>query len=201
MQWRSLLPCLLLLSGCGGDAETGPLSPEESLAVFQHPGDLRVEIYAAEPHVRDPVDLVFDEEGRAFVAEMLDYPYDPPAGEQPRSRIRVLEDRDGDGRVDHSVVFADGILQLKGLALWDGGVIASAAPDLLFFKDTDGDLRADERRVLFTGFEVGQPQGRVSNLRYSLDNWIYVSNDGHPGLVTRAQAQQRTRLSHERRGV
>ncbi|MDE2925155.1 MAG: c-type cytochrome [Acidobacteriota bacterium] len=183
MRWHRLLPGLLLLSGCGERADTGPLSPEESLASFQHPGDVRVEIFAAEPYVRDPVDLVFDEEGRAFVAEMLDYPYDPPPGEPPRSRIRVLEDRDGDGRVDHSLVFADGILQLKGLALWDGGVIASAAPDLLFFKDTDGDLRADERRVLFTGFEVGQPQGRVSNLRYSLDNWIYVSNDGHPGIV------------------
>ena len=183
MRWRRLLPGLLLLSGCGERTGTGPLSPEESLAGFQHPGDVRIEIFAAEPHVRDPVDLVFDEEGRAFVAEMLDYPYDPPPEDPPRSRIRVLEDRDGDGRVDHSVVFADGILQLKGLALWDGGVIASAAPDLLYFKDTDGDLRADERRVLFTGFEVGQPQGRVSNLRYSLDNWIYVSNDGHPGIV------------------
>lgn len=183
MRWLRLLPGLLLLSGCGESTETGPLDPEESLAGFQHPGDVRIEIFAAEPYVRDPVDLVFDEEGRAFVAEMLDYPYDPPPGQPPRSRIRVLEDRDGDGRVDHSVVFADGLLQLKGLALWDGGVIAAAAPDLLYFKDTDGDLRADERRVLFTGFEVGQPQGRVSNLRYSLDNWIYVSNDGHPGLV------------------
>ena len=184
MRWRRLLPGLLLLSGCGGSTGTGPLSPEESLASFRHPGDVRIEIFAAEPYVRDPVDLVFDEEGRAFVAEMLDYPYDPPPGQPPRSRIRVLEDRDGDGRVDHSVVFAEGMLQLKGLALWDGGVIAAAAPDLLYLKDTDGDLRADERRVLYTGFEVGQPQGRVSNLRYSLDNWIYVSNDGHPGLVT-----------------
>ncbi len=183
MQWNRLLSSLLLLSGCGESPESGPLSPEESMASFQHPGDVRIELFAAEPYVRDPVDLVFDEEGRAFVAEMLDYPYDPPPGQPPRSRIRVLEDRDGDGRVDHSVVFADGLLQLKGLALWDGGVIAAAAPDLLYFKDTDGDLRADVRRILYTGFEVGQPQGRVSNLRYSLDNWIYVSNDGHPGLV------------------
>ena len=185
MHFRVCLLCVPLLIGCtsspGGAPE--PLSPEQSLATFKLPADLRVEIFAAEPFVRDPVDLVFDEEGRAFVAEMLDYPYDPPDGEPPRSRIRVLEDRDGDGRVDHSVVFADQILQLKGLLPWDGGIIAAAAPDLLFFKDTDGDLRADERRVLFTGFEVGQPQGRVSNLRFSLDNWIYVSNDGHPGEV------------------
>ncbi len=184
-----LLASLLLFPGCQQSPETGSkaLSPEASLATFRLPNDLRVEIFAAEPYVRDPVDLVFDEEGRAFVAEMLDYPYDPPSREPPRSRIRALEDRDGDGRVDHSVVFADRILQLKGLLAWNGGIIAAAAPDLLFFKDTDGDLRADERKVLFTGFEVGQPQGRVSNLRFSVDNWIYVSNDGHPGEVSFSQ--------------
>ena len=123
MHFRVCLLCVPLLIGCtsspGGAPE--PLSPEQSLATFKLPADLRVEIFAAEPFVRDPVDLVFDEEGRAFVAEMLDYPYDPPDGEPPRSRIRVLEDRDGDGRVDHSVVFADQILQLKGLLPGMGG--------------------------------------------------------------------------------
>ena len=85
MRWYRLLPALLLLSGCGESSESGPLSPEESMASFQHPGDVRIEIFAAEPYVRDPVDLVFDEEGRAFVAEMLDYPYDPPPGQPPRT--------------------------------------------------------------------------------------------------------------------
>ena len=182
MLFSLLLFWVFLLSACSNTGPS-PLSPDESLAAFSHADDVRVEVFAAEPYVRDPVDLVFDEEGRAYVAEMLDYPYDPPPGQLPRSRIRILEDRDGDGRVDHSVIFADKILQIKGLTVWNGGIIASAAPDLLFFKDTDGDQRADERRVLYTGFEVGQPQGRVSNLSHSVDNWIYVSNDGHPGLV------------------
>ena len=176
---------ILLLSGCSaGDRPPGHLSPEKALESFQVHPDFRVEIFAAEPHVIDPVELVFDEDGRAFVAEMLDYPTDPPAGDSPRSRIRLLEDFDRDGRVDHSRVFAENLLQVTSMLPWKGGLIVTSAPDILYLKDTNGDLRADLRQVLFTGFSMGDPEARVTNLRFGIDNWIYASNHGQPGTIT-----------------
>src|SRR5687768_14497758 len=79
-----------------------PLSPAEAQKLFQLPPELKIEIVAAEPEVIDPIAIRFDEAGRIWVAEMRDYPTGPPAGGDQHSRIRVLEDRDGDGRFETS---------------------------------------------------------------------------------------------------
>src|SRR5437899_7916740 len=107
-----MFPCRRVLSGfaliaafglcvvsCSRHRGPGALSPEQSMKTF-HLSDpnVRVELFAAEPNVVDPVEVVFDEDGRAYAAEMRDYPEDPRPGQPPRSRIRLLEDTDGDGR-------------------------------------------------------------------------------------------------------
>jgi putative membrane-bound dehydrogenase-like protein len=131
----------------------------------------------------DPVEITFDEDGRAYVAEMRDYPEDPPPGKHPRSRIRLLEDVDGDGRVDRSTLFADNLLEVTSILPWKGGVIVTAAPDILYLKDENGDGKADLRRVLFTGFAIVNPESRITNLRFGVDNWIYASNNGQQGNI------------------
>lgn len=173
----------LAATACSSETE-GPLSPEEAIESFQVHPDFRVEVFAAEPYVVDPVEVVFDERGRAFAAEMRDYPEDPPKGRPPRSRIRLLEDTDGDGRVDRSFIFADNLLQATSMLPWKGGLLVTAAPDILYLKDTDGDNRADVREVLFTGFALVNPEGRITNLRFNVDNWIYASNNGQQGDIT-----------------
>ncbi len=181
---RSLLGIIAVFSLMGCSESSAPLSPEDGLKSLRISDDFRVELFAAEPYVVDPVELVFDERGQAFVAEMLDYPFDPPTGESPRGRIKLLEDRDGDGRIDHSTVFADNLLQVASLLPWNGGLLVPAAPEILYLKDTDGDGKADVRKVLFRGFRLAHPEGRITNLRFSVDNWIYAANSGQQGLIT-----------------
>src|SRR6478609_9017732 len=82
-----------------------PLSPEESLKHFQLDPLLSIELIAAEPQVVDPVAIRFDEDGRLWVAEMRDYPLGNPNGNEPLSRIRVLEDKDGDGLFETAATF------------------------------------------------------------------------------------------------
>ena len=147
-------------------------------------GDFHVELFASEPLVFDPVEMVFDENGKIYVCEMLDYPDDPPQGEPARSRIVLLEDTDGDGRPDKRTVFADHVLEVSGILPWKGGLIVTSAPDILFFKDTNGDGKADVREVLYTGFPKVNPEARVTNPRLGIDNWIYVANDGQNGRIT-----------------
>ena len=74
----------------------------QRLKSFRLSDDFRIELFVSEPQVLSPVEMVFDENGKIYVAEMLDYPEDPPSGKPARSRIRLLEDRDGDGHIDQA---------------------------------------------------------------------------------------------------
>ena len=132
----------------------------------------RIELMASEPLVLDPVAFEWDASGRLWVAEMADYPLGLDGNGQHGGRIRWLEDRDNDGRYDHSTVFLDGLSFPNGVMPWRDGVLISATPDILFARDTNGDGKADETRVLFTGFHEGNQQHRMNGFEYGLDNWV-----------------------------
>ncbi len=165
-------------------AEQRAYTAQESLGLMHLSEDFNVEVFLNEPQVMSPVEMVFDENGRVFVAEMLDYPDDPPPGKPARSRIKMLEDVDGDGKYERVVVFADQILEVSGLLPWKGGLIVTSAPDILWMKDNDGDGKADVRQVLFTGFPKVNPEARITNPRYGIDNWIYFADHGREGRIT-----------------
>jgi putative membrane-bound dehydrogenase-like protein len=160
-----------------------PLSPEESLQHLQVDPQCRVELVAAEPDVSAPVSMAFDEKGRLWVVEMGDYPNGPAPGEAPASRIRILADENGDGRFDKPQVFVDGLLFANSLLHWDGGVLVTTDGKLVYFKDTDGDGKADFREVWFEGFAIENPQLRCNHPTLGPDNWIYVANGLRNGKV------------------
>ncbi|HEY1784404.1 MAG TPA: PVC-type heme-binding CxxCH protein [Pirellulales bacterium] len=160
-----------------------PLTPAAELATFRLADEnLTIELVAAEPAVISPVALAWDSGGKMYVAEMEDYPVGPGKG-----RIRLLEDRDHDGRYETASVFADGISFPTSVLPSRGGLLVAAAPDILFLKDTDGDGRADRREVLLTGFGEGNQQLRVNGLTWGADNWIYGANGRSDGEVRRPQ--------------
>ncbi len=178
---RWLTPYLVLVGSARGTEApaSGPRSPSESLKAFALADpELTIELVAAEPDVTSPVAIAWDEDGRLYVAEMIDYPVAPAAG-----RIRRLEDRDSDGRYEHATVFADGLPFPNGVLPRFGGVLVTAAPNIWFFQDRDGDGRAEDREVMLTGFGEGNTQLRVNGLFWGLDNRIYVANGRSGGAV------------------
>ena len=152
-----------------------PLTPEQSLAYTQVPVGFEAQLFAAEPDIVNPVAMAWDERGRLWVIETLDYPNNKlPLGEG-NDKIKILEDTDGDGRADKVTVFAEGLSIPTGFTFMNDGVIVSAPPEMLFLKDTDGDDIADEQTILFDGFLTFDTHAGVSNLRYGFDNWIWMS--------------------------
>ncbi|HEX4946635.1 MAG TPA: PVC-type heme-binding CxxCH protein [Blastocatellia bacterium] len=193
MTSRILLVILLLaLTACTNksSSEQPAYTAEQSLAAMEFSEDFHAEVFLKEPNVMSPVEMVFDEDGRIYVAEMLDYPDDPPPGKPVRSRIRLLEDVDGDGKYEKAVVFADQVLQVSGLLPWKGGLFVTSAPDILWMKDDNGDGKADTKKVWYTGFPKVNPEARITNLRLGIDNWIYAANHGRDGTITSPEFPQ-----------
>ncbi len=169
----------LALVFCAPLFAASPLSPEQERATFQLADtNLIVELAAAEPHVRAPVAISWDADGRMFVAEMTDYPSGPVSG-----RIRLLEDQDGDGRYERATIFATNLAFPNGVMPWKSGVLVTAAPDIWYLADTNSDRVADVRERILTGFAEGNQQLRVNGLFWGLDNWIYGANGRSDGEV------------------
>lgn len=160
-----------------------PTEPAEALKTFETAEGFRMELVAHEPQVVEPLAATFDENGRMYVAEFYGYPRQPPPGEEGTGRIRLLEDRDGDGRYETAQVFADKLVWPTGVAVWKQGVFVSAPPDLLYFKDTDGDGRADIREKVYTGFGVTNEQQMLNNIIWGVDHKIYASTGGNGGYI------------------
>jgi len=162
-----------------------PLSPAESAKrVVTRPG-FEAKLWAEEPQIYKPLCMAFDERGRLWIAETKDYPNEQQAEGEGRDRITICEDSDGDGRADKFKVFADKLTIPTGMVFANGGLIVKHAAEMLFLKDTDGDDKADERKVLFTGWGMRDTHATASNLRYGLDNWIWgtVGYSGFRGTV------------------
>src|SRR5215813_10696151 len=112
----------------------GPLSPREEMATFKLPKGLRAELVACEPDVVDPVAIAFDETGRMYVAEMRGYPNaGVGTGQISTGKIKLLEDRDGDGFYERSTTFADGLRFPTSIMPWKKGLLVAVAPDIRYF--------------------------------------------------------------------
>jgi putative membrane-bound dehydrogenase-like protein len=169
-----------------------PLSPSEAEKSFETLHGFHMDLLAAEPMVASPVAIAYDEDGRAYVAEMVDYPYTDKAHHKPNQenptdapigRIRMLVDEKGDGKFTRSTIFAEGLSWPTGIACWKGGIIVTATPDVWYFKDTKGDGKADVRQKLFTGFRKYNVQAVMNNPIWGLDNHLYITCGTNGGTV------------------
>lgn len=156
----------------------GPKSPEEALNTMSLHADLKVELVAVEPLTQDPVAFDWDHTGRLWVVEMGNYPEGSSGG-----RVRILQDDNGDGQYDSATTFLDGLPYPSGICVWRDGAIITAAPDVIYASDKNGDGIADQQTVLCTGFSEGNQQHRVNGLRWGLDGWLYLANGDSGGSL------------------
>ena len=149
------------------------LSPAEAVAAMTMPPGFSVKLLAAEPDVRQPIAMAFDDRGRLWVAEAYSYPVRVPDAEA-RDRILIFEDTDGDHAFDRRIVFHDRLNLVSGLAVGFGGVWVGAAPQLLFIPDRDGDDRPDgEPEVVLDGWGFQDTHETLNSFIWGPDGWLY----------------------------
>lgn len=163
------------------EAPSDFLSPEESMKTFYLPEGYRVELVASEPMIDEPVTIAWDGNGRMYVAEMNTYMQDVNGTGTNRSisKIKLLEDTDGDGRMDKSTVFIDSLLLPRMILPLENELIVNEtfSYDLWSYKDTDGDGVADKKeRVYYNpNRRGGNLEHQQSGLIWNLDNWVYTT--------------------------
>lgn len=151
-----------------------PLRPQESMKRMVVPEGFHVELFASDPDLAGkPICMTWDERGRLWICETVDYPNELQSKNEGRDRIRICEDTDDDGRADKFTVFAEHLSIPTSIAFARGGVIVHNGTETLFLKDTNGDDQADERSVLLSRWSLGDTHGGTSNMQYGLDNWIW----------------------------
>jgi len=178
-----------------GDRMPSAKTPRAAIESMRVAPGYTVELMAHEPAVLDPVAMQWGPDGKLWVVEMADYPNGLDGRGQPGGRVRFLEDSDNDGQYDKSTLFLDGIAFPSGVHPWKNGVLVSAAPDIFFAADTDGDGKADAREVLYTGFGEGNQQHRVNGFTWGLDGWLYLGNGDSGGTITSTKTGQQISLS------
>lgn len=159
----------------GGEISTEARDPKIARERLFPAEDFDVNLFASEkefPTLANPVALNFDGRGRMFVSTMPSYPQRLP-DEDPDDKVIILEDRDRDGKADHSEVFIDRLHVPTGFELGDGGAYIAQQPDLIFAKDTNGDGKADLRQTVLHGFGTEDSHHSISAFTWGPDGGLY----------------------------
>ncbi|HTU90483.1 MAG TPA: PVC-type heme-binding CxxCH protein [Gemmataceae bacterium] len=193
---RDFLPSMLTIALFSAALHAQGFAPEEALKRMKVTDGFEVKLVASEPLIRQPVTMTFDERGRLWVIQYLQYPnpaglkpvkvdqylrtvYDrmpepPPKGPRGVDRITILEEPDENGRYRKAKDFVAGLNLASGLCLGNGGVYVLQVPYLLFYPDRDGDDAPDgPPEVLLSGFGMEDAHAVANSLQWGPDGWLY----------------------------
>lgn len=163
-------------------ATTEALPPGETASQMEVPDGFRVQAFAGEPDVVQPIAYTIDDRGRLWVVENTNYPQSPG---EPKDKILILEDTNGDGLSDKRTVFYDKLTFASAIAIGHGGVWVGAPPNLLFFprEDDNQDTAAGEPEIVLDGWGAQDTHETLNNFIWGPDGWLY----GTHGIFTHSK--------------
>jgi putative heme-binding domain-containing protein len=170
-------------------APTDALTPEQEAKHFKLPPGFVIELVAAEPDIHKPMNLNFDDRGRLWVTDTVEYPYPAPADRKARDTVKIIEFADGKARAAKITTFADGLnipigvmpLPSPSPQAGEGRVRGTAAlvfsiPNLYRFTDTKETGQADQREIAYGTYGFKDTHGMTSSLNWGFDGWLYVTH-------------------------
>ncbi len=148
--------------------------PEIERRSFIVADGFEVNLFVADPLIAKPIQMNFDAQGRLWIASSEVYPHIEP-GQVANDKILVVTDDDGDGTAERTEVFADGLLIPTGVIPGDGGAYVANSTELLHMRDTDGDGRADQRRIVLSGFGTEDTHHILHTFRWGPAGHLYFN--------------------------
>lgn len=154
-------------------APTEALTAAEQLKQFHLPPGFKIELIAAEPECRKPMNIKFDAAGRLFYTQSIEYPFPVSGGTTGRDTIKVMTDTNGDGLPDQTETYVDGLNIPIGITPIPGGVLGYSIPTLCYYPADASGLRATGRTEFYGEFGFRDTHGMCSSLNYWMDGWVY----------------------------
>jgi putative heme-binding domain-containing protein len=155
-------------------AKSDPRTPAEEQKCFHLPRGFAIELVASEPAIGKPINLNFDDRGRIWLTQSVEYPFPAPSSRKPRDVIKILECTRGNAVADRVTTFADGLNIPIGILPIHNGAIVYSIPKIYRVLDTDGDGRADRRDALYGTFGSADTHGMASSFTWGFDGWVYA---------------------------
>ena len=193
---------LTLSAQSGFYEQVKPLSPTEAIKAIEVPKGYKLQLVASEPMITEPVDCVWDANGDMYVIEMKTYMQDADATGQfeKTSRVMKLTDTDGDGTMDQSSVFIDGLMLPRMILPLDDRILVCETNtlDIYSYRDTNGDGKADEKIIWHKGgTRGGNLEHQPSGLIWNVDNWIYMTKSSESFKIVDGKVQKSNRALYQ----
>jgi putative heme-binding domain-containing protein len=155
-------------------ATTNKLSPAEERAKIHLPPGFELQLVASEPDIHKPLNMNFDERGRLWLTDTVEYPYPAPASRPGRDRVMILDDFGPDGKARKITTFAEGLNIPIGVIPYKDGCIAHSIPSIWRLRDTNGDGKADQKELFLGPFGTRDTHGMVNSFTIGYDGWLYL---------------------------
>jgi len=183
--WSLLVTCTIAADEFALGVRTSPhLTPAEEQKSFILPPGFEIQLFAAEPDIAKPLNMAFDDRGRLWITNTVEYPYAAPDDRPGRDSIRILEDTNHDGRADKITTFAEGLNIPMGLLPYQDGVLVFSIPNIWHLRDTNRDGKADTKTKLYGPFGVDRDVHGLNNaFRRNYDGWVYACH-GYNNFTT-----------------
>ncbi len=192
MPRRPLVVIVLVLTACSWSGPTPvlaqkpapvedvssfpPRTPENEQRALHLPAGFEIQLVAAEPDIHKPLNLAFDDRGRLWVTDTVEYPYAAKPGTKPRDTVKVLSEFRADGRAAKIETFAEGLNIPIGLLPLPSAraALVHSIPNIYLMTDEDGDGRADRREPIYGVFGHRDTHGMTNAFTWGFDGWIYA---------------------------
>ena len=152
-----------------------PREPQDERQALHVPPGFEVQLVASEPDIHKPINIAFDDRGRLWVTDTIEYPFPAAEGAKTRDTLKVLEDFDENGKARKITTFADNLnIPIGVLPLGDNGALVYSIPSIWKVTDTNGTGRADKRDVVLGTFAHDDTHGMTGSFNEGFDGWIYA---------------------------
>ncbi|HEX3998752.1 MAG TPA: c-type cytochrome [Pirellulales bacterium] len=153
-----------------------PLSPQEQLKKFHLPPGFEIQLVAAEPECRKPINLNFDSRGRLYFTQSIEYPFPAKPGAKGRDTVKIIDGFDEHGHAAKIGTFVDGLNIPIGVTPIPDGVVVYSIPDIWRCTDPGHTGQVTDRKVIYGDFQYHDTHGMNSSFTRWLDGWIYANH-------------------------